>query len=140
MAQGYVDIRLLDNLEVNAAIEAAVQVVNAAETAPGIFGKSVVQTSLLERLEGALQALMSQAADIEEAQDVQTGEHHESEVDRLRAALVECHAALLWCGGSNDFQPEGIAAQGWRNVVIPVLKQADEALGNLPWPEDNSTT
>jgi hypothetical protein len=54
----------------------------------------------------------------------------QEEVDRLRAALVECHAALLWCGGSKDFQPEGIAAQGWRNVVLPVLKQTDAALGN----------
>lgn len=37
----------------------------------------------------------------------------------LRAERLE--AALLWCGGSNDFQPGGIADEGWQKVCVPLL-------------------
>jgi hypothetical protein len=29
--------------------------------------------------------------------------------------------ALIWCGGSQDFQLEGVAYEGWQKVVMPLL-------------------
>jgi hypothetical protein len=46
------------------------------------------------------------------------------EPDRT-AALVE---ALIWCGGSQDFAPDGVAREGWERVVLPLLAPTpDEA-------------
>jgi hypothetical protein len=43
------------------------------------------------------------------------------EIDSLRDAL-------LWCGGSSDFAPEGKAHAGWLKIVGPLFeRQSNEA-------------
>lgn len=37
-----------------------------------------------------------------------------AEIERLRDALI-------WCGGSQDFSPGGIAREGWERVVHPLI-------------------
>lgn len=53
-------------------------------------------------------------------------------LERQNAALVKAaegaRDALLWCGGSNDFQPEGIARKGWESVVVPAYEYLKTAL------------
>lgn len=35
----------------------------------------------------------------------------------LETEILTLRAALRWCSGSQDFQPEGIAYEGWRKLV-----------------------
>ena len=38
------------------------------------------------------------------------------------AKLAEFRHALLWCGGSADFNEGGVAREGWLKVCAPLLK------------------
>lgn len=49
-------------------------------------------------------------------------------VAELESLVNECFGALLWCGGSPDFSPEGQAYQGWCTVVVPTLEKAGEVV------------
>lgn len=42
-------------------------------------------------------------------------------IEALAARVAVLEEALLWCGGSNDFHPGGIAHEGWRKVCAPLL-------------------
>jgi hypothetical protein len=48
--------------------------------------------------------------------------------DELTELCREAYEALCWCGGSNDFQTGGFAAEGWERVVRPVIAK----LRNVP--------
>jgi hypothetical protein len=41
----------------------------------------------------------------------------QEEVERLRAALI-------WCSGARDFQPDGEAREGWLKVCKPLIDAA----------------
>jgi hypothetical protein len=43
--------------------------------------------------------------------------------------VSELAEALAWCGGSADFAPGGVAAEGWARIVAPLLHRAGRALG-----------
>lgn len=34
----------------------------------------------------------------------------------------ELRGAILWCGGSSDFGPGGVAYIGWQNICQPLIK------------------
>ena len=53
---------------------------------------------------------------------------NEEIIQELISTLDETVECLIWCGGSNDFSPEGQAAEGWRNTVIPVIDKAMKLL------------
>jgi hypothetical protein len=40
--------------------------------------------------------------------------------------IEELQAALLWCGGSADFGPEGQAREGWKKICVPLLRGEDQ--------------
>lgn len=50
-------------------------------------------------------------------------------VTALEMALSRAIDALIWCGGSPDFAPEGAAALGWAGVVVPVIAKSRLLLG-----------
>ncbi len=41
--------------------------------------------------------------------------------------VSELAEALAWCGGSADFAPGGVAAEGWARIVAPLLNRAAQA-------------
>ena len=55
-----------------------------------------------------------------------TEETRETEMDVVLATamadiLDEYIDALRWCGGSNDFSPEGKAHVGWMKIAKPLI-------------------
>jgi len=44
-------------------------------------------------------------------------------VSDYRTRIAELETALVWCGGSSDFCPGGIAREGWMKVCAPLLQQ-----------------
>ena len=44
-------------------------------------------------------------------------------IEKANARIAELEAALVWCGGSSDFCPGGIAREGWMKVCAPLLQQ-----------------
>jgi hypothetical protein len=47
----------------------------------------------------------------------------EAEIMRLRTLYDRCIAALIWCSGSADFSPGGLAHVGWQKLVKPLLDE-----------------
>ena len=47
-------------------------------------------------------------------------------IDTLRAEVEELRGALIWCSGSADFSPEGIAHKGWLKVQHLCVKEQNE--------------
>lgn len=49
-----------------------------------------------------------------------------------RVAAVErlYQEALIWCSGSADFAPDGIAAEGWRKLCKPLIDMAPSLDGS----------
>lgn len=43
-------------------------------------------------------------------------------IEELTAKLAEFRHALLWCGGSADFNDGGVAREGWLKVCAPLLE------------------
>lgn len=52
----------------------------------------------------------------------------EGEIKDLRDALSSVRYALVWAGGSYDFQEGGKAREGWIRVAQPALDQANDIL------------
>ncbi len=48
-------------------------------------------------------------------------EAKEYEYDRLNDERNKLREALLWCSGSRDFQPGGIARDGWLKLCKPLI-------------------
>lgn len=48
-------------------------------------------------------------------------------IDRKKAQeeVEKLKEALIWCGGSSDFQVGGIARGGWEKIVVPLLFKKD---------------
>ena len=44
------------------------------------------------------------------------------ERDAAQFEIERLEAALLWCGGSADFNEGGVAREGWLKVCAPLLK------------------
>jgi len=49
--------------------------------------------------------------------------------DTLRKRVEELDGALVWCSGSSDFAPGGIAEAGWNKVCRPLLQALGGAGG-----------
>ena len=47
----------------------------------------------------------------------------EDEQKKATELLKRCEEALLWCGGSGDFNEGGVAYVGWERMVRPVLEE-----------------
>ncbi len=48
--------------------------------------------------------------------------------ERLRGELAEALEMLRWCGGSADFNPGGVAREGWVRGVHPLIEKIDATL------------
>ncbi len=51
------------------------------------------------------------------------------EIATLRKRVEGLEGALVWCSGSSDFAPGGIAEAGWNNVCRPLLQALGGAGG-----------
>jgi len=47
-----------------------------------------------------------------------------AEVARMRAEMDALMTALIWCSGSDDFQVDGKAREGWLKLCAPLLQRA----------------
>lgn len=45
------------------------------------------------------------------------------------ALLSKCFEALVWCSGSNDFQTDGVASEGWEKICRPLIAELLRTLG-----------
>ena len=61
-----------------------------------------------------------------EAKNVAKNVELSDRVAELESVMSDAYDALIWCGGSADFAPEGQARLGWERVVIPVLEKLRE--------------
>jgi hypothetical protein len=52
--------------------------------------------------------------------------------DSRQREIEKLQEALAWCGGSYDFAPGGIAYEGWRKLVRPLLDRAPRGESS-PW-------
>lgn len=48
-------------------------------------------------------------------------------LDRDEEMILQLYDALIWCGGSADFAPDGQARKGWVKTVAPLLDRV------APW-------
>jgi hypothetical protein len=47
-----------------------------------------------------------------------------SKIDELLKSQREVYKdALIWCSGSEDFQIEGKAREGWEKICLPLIKE-----------------
>ena len=53
----------------------------------------------------------------------------ERQVRELQHHITKLRDALLWCGGSPDFNPGGQARQGWIIEVAPLLQPIQAEAG-----------
>ena len=60
----------------------------------------------------------------------------------VKGLIRKMQEALIWCGGSNDFSPEGKAYKGWLKIVLPVLdsmedwEKLEDQMSNRTWLEE----
>lgn len=83
--------------------------------------------SMMERAADRIEALIAERNDWEShaiynAEFVDLAVSYRNERDAARAKLAEFRHALLWCGGSADFNEGGVAREGWLKVCAPLLK------------------
>ena len=79
-----------------------------------------VEKNMLDRIEALTEQLAAARQDAKEAEAY--AEELEKDRDALDAKLAEFRHALLWCGGSADFNEGGVAREGWLKVCAPLLK------------------